>query len=262
MRYDSPTIMGFTLSAAAGDDYMYDAALRYAGEWNGLRVAAGVGYVVNLDEGGCDTTNAFSAAAAGNACLGSATAAAKTFKAGRREQSTFRTNASAWHMPTGLFVSGSYSRLEYDGTGGIDNQPANFAGSPLKQRPDGSSWWIGAGLRKNYFGIGDTSVFGEYGKINDALNGAALNLSTSTTASDGAVGNFAVVTDSALTKWGFGLMQNLDKAATTLYVHYMNYSFDVKGCAVATAALTPNCTLTKQGLEDIQAIQAGAIVRF
>ena len=79
-------------------------------------------------------------------------------------------------------------------------------------------YWIAAGLRKNWFGIGDTSIFGEYGKINDPLDGRCLQLRRRSVA----VGtNFAGVTDSTLTRWGVGLTQNLDKAATTLYVHYM-----------------------------------------
>ncbi len=44
VRYDSPTIAGFTLSNSWGEDEAYDAALRYAGEFGAIRVAAGVGY--------------------------------------------------------------------------------------------------------------------------------------------------------------------------------------------------------------------------
>src|SRR5262249_54183491 len=46
IRYDSPTIAGFVLSASvgeAGSDY-WGVMLRYAGEFSGFRVAAGIGY--------------------------------------------------------------------------------------------------------------------------------------------------------------------------------------------------------------------------
>ncbi|HJZ43504.1 MAG TPA: porin, partial [Hyphomicrobiaceae bacterium] len=45
IRYDSPTIAGFILSASVGEagDY-WGAMLRYAGEFSGIRIAAGIGY--------------------------------------------------------------------------------------------------------------------------------------------------------------------------------------------------------------------------
>jgi len=54
VRYDSPTIAGFTLSAAWGEDDPWDAALRYAGEFGGLRVAAGLNRSIAYGgDGGC-----------------------------------------------------------------------------------------------------------------------------------------------------------------------------------------------------------------
>src|SRR5262245_29132793 len=45
IRYDSPTLAGFVLSASIGEagDY-WGVMLRYAGEFSGFRVAAGIGY--------------------------------------------------------------------------------------------------------------------------------------------------------------------------------------------------------------------------
>jgi predicted porin len=50
LRYDSPTIAGFVASAAFTADGVWDAALRYAGEGNGFRLAAGIGYAELLDD--------------------------------------------------------------------------------------------------------------------------------------------------------------------------------------------------------------------
>ena len=44
VKYESPTYMGFTFSTAWGEDDMWDAALRYAGEFNSIKVAFGIGY--------------------------------------------------------------------------------------------------------------------------------------------------------------------------------------------------------------------------
>jgi len=44
VRYDSPSIYGFILSASWGDDDFADVALRFQREWNSIRLAAGIGY--------------------------------------------------------------------------------------------------------------------------------------------------------------------------------------------------------------------------
>jgi hypothetical protein len=71
VRYDSPVLWGFVLSAAAGENDVYDVALRYSGEWNSLRFAAGAGYMDSLEDNFAD----------------------------------WRGSASLMHMPTGLYVS-------------------------------------------------------------------------------------------------------------------------------------------------------------
>jgi hypothetical protein len=253
VRYDSPTLMGFTLSAAAGDDYLWDVALRYAGEWNGIRVSSGIGYYSDMDEGGCDTTNATTQLAA--SCF-----TGLTVKTGRREREVFKYNSSVLHVSSGLFLSGAYWRNSYNGSGAVDNQVAGFTNGVLTQRPDAKMSWIAAGLRRNWFGIGDTSIYGEYQRMDGQIDGTTQNFSPSLVA--GTPGNFGVVTDSGMTKWGFGMIQNIDKAATTLYISYHDYSPEAKGCAVAAAAVTPTCVVTNQALEHIRSVQAGAIVRF
>ena len=52
IRYDSPSIAGFVLSASWGEDDMWDVALRYAGEFSGIKVSAGIGYHVERDNNG------------------------------------------------------------------------------------------------------------------------------------------------------------------------------------------------------------------
>jgi hypothetical protein len=44
VRYDSPVVEGFIVSAAWGEDDDWDAAVRYAGEFGGFQIAAGFGY--------------------------------------------------------------------------------------------------------------------------------------------------------------------------------------------------------------------------
>lgn len=44
IRYDSANLGGFVLQAAWGEDDVWTASVRYAGEHGGFRVAAGIGY--------------------------------------------------------------------------------------------------------------------------------------------------------------------------------------------------------------------------
>lgn len=44
VRYDSPTMAGFIVSASSDANDLWDVALRYAGEFGGFRVAGGLGY--------------------------------------------------------------------------------------------------------------------------------------------------------------------------------------------------------------------------
>lgn len=50
IRYDSPSINGFILSSAWGEDDVWDVALRYAGNWDALQVAAGAGYFTDIGD--------------------------------------------------------------------------------------------------------------------------------------------------------------------------------------------------------------------
>jgi hypothetical protein len=287
VRYDSPTIMGFTLSAAAGDDYKYDVALRYAGEWNGLRVAAGVGYVVDMDEAAYGgepgqiplTGGSLSGAAGGPFAL----------KSGKRQQEDFKINASAWHMQTGLFVSGAYWQKDFKGSGGsdvtnlaycLDTAAGNGANTGC-QKPTVNEWWVSGGIRKNFFGVGHTSIYGEYGKVTDGLTGQNLNFLGNPAAPVSSTGGVnMVVTDSTYTLWGAGIVQNIDKAAMTLYLGWQHRQADVSGAAcanqtgaaVAAGAAAPACgsaansaqgaTKVKQELETLNTVYAGGTIRF
>jgi hypothetical protein len=45
LRYDSPAIHGFVLTAAVGENDVWDVGLRYAGDWDEVQIAGGVGYM-------------------------------------------------------------------------------------------------------------------------------------------------------------------------------------------------------------------------
>jgi hypothetical protein len=181
IRYDSPTIAGFVLSASwgeadhvgapAGSDSFYDVALRYAGEFGAIRVAAGVGYQ-DYD------------------------------REGDSSQSNFGVGGSVLHTPTGLYVSGSYNSLGRDAPGAV----------PAGATDNADAWYSQVGIRQNWLSLGKTTLYAEYGK-------------TESGADDG--GYF--IEDSKTRNFGLGVVQNIDRAAMSLYVTYNNIDAESSG---------------------------------
>ena len=89
VRYDSPTIAGFTVSAAWGADDLGDVALTYTGTWNDFKVIAKGGY-------GQDNDNAILK------CDGNPAAGAD----GRQHCEWMGAAGSIMHVPTGLYIYG------------------------------------------------------------------------------------------------------------------------------------------------------------
>lgn len=229
IRYTSPTFAGFTFNASIGEaakvevnsidgnrtdvGQNWGADLRYAGEFSGVRVAASIGYEssdVNEDDSGSSLT------------LGD-------------KYRSWGGALSLLHVPTGLFVQGEYiwaTKSVYDGAG--------ISG------PDKTAdrWHVQAGIRQNFFGIGSTSLYGEYGKHND------FNTFNSWTASGGS--SFAGQTQDDMTIWGLGMVQEVDAAAMQLYIGYRNYQFSDNATATVAAG----------GLKSIDVVAAGARIRF
>jgi hypothetical protein len=239
VRYDTPTWQGFTFGISYGEDYFWDAALRYAGEGHGFRYAAAVGFRRFQDQE-VDTFNLPPGSSTGPT--------ANT----HREQ--WLASASLLHVATGLFVNGAWYQYEFKGTNALE---VNGGVAANGNRPDVKMWYVAGGISQNWFGIGKTALYGEYGKTNDGNTGllaavAAVGLGP------GAGGTYAAgstVLDSDLRFWGLGIVQNIDAAAMELYVAYRNYSTEML-ISGGGANQIPG------GLKDIDFIQAGARIQF
>ncbi len=81
VRYDSPSLAGFSVSASWGEDDMWDVAARYAGEFGGFKLAFAASYFEQTD-----TSNT----------------------TGHDKGSYWQAGAYIQHVPTGLFVYGAY----------------------------------------------------------------------------------------------------------------------------------------------------------
>lgn len=139
-RYDTPSFGGFVASAAWAGDDEWDAALRYAGEFGGFKVAAGAGY---RDVKSSDTK-------------------------------TMMATGSVQHVASGIFVQGSYGKMQVTGDpdliayhiqGGIE-APV-FAGL-------GKTTFYGEWARFDPEGAGATEMFG--GGVIQAIDAAAMDL--------------------------------------------------------------------------------------
>ncbi len=255
VRYTSPSWMGFIFDSSIAErgDY-WGAMLRYAGEFSGVRIAAGFGYEHVRDSVTGVTLDP----------------AALAFIGPQPEITAWGGALSLMHVPTGLFVQGHYMTADY-------NSVAANAGywTGQNNRKDFHYWLVQGGISQNWFGIGKTALYGEYGKSEDAaaVDKPGRNFPGSSNFATPFTGvasqNFTTVngvTDSELTVWGLGITQNVDAAAATLYLGYRNFSADVTCTGAATA--TTQCggaaggAAKKLDTEDFHAVLGGAVVRF
>ncbi len=223
VQWTSPTLHGFSVSASVTEalkverlteNGVYSAStgggsigrnvgadLRYAGEFNGVRVAASLGW---QHSNGNDDDSGFNLNA---------------------DFEMWGLAGSMLHVPTGLFIQGEYISAE------IQYADNTVAGSPLlAQTNEADRWHIQAGVKRNFFGIGDTSIYGEYGKHNDF----------------GRFNTAGVAGSDNLKIWGVGVVQSIDAAAMDLYLGYRNYSASATGL----------------DLQDISVLAAGARIKF
>lgn len=150
IRYDTPTIAGFSASASWGEDDDWQVAARYAGEISGFKILLGVGYSESSDER--------LAAALPNLL--------------KKDSSYVQAGGYVEHTETGLFVHGAYGREDNGGT--------LLAGGVVP--PDSAHWSVKAGIRKTWLPLGATILYGDYAQCIDQLGPGALALGI--TASD------------------------------------------------------------------------------
>ncbi len=133
VRYDSPTIAGFVLSASWGEDDSWDLAVRYNNQFGDFKVYVGAAYSdLDDDEAGPVTSIEYTQVA-----------------------------GAIMHVPTGLFVNGIW------GTEEVDLNPA-VAGTATK--PDADMWYLKVGIKQKWNALGATVLYGEWGGSDDAFD--------------------------------------------------------------------------------------------
>jgi predicted porin len=202
ISYTSPTVGGLSVSAAWGENDVWDAAVRYAGEFSGFRVAAALGYASNLSGLG-DVSEE------------------RGVTAGGPQPTQIKGSASILHVATGLYLAGAYLNQDND-TAGVK---------------DTTLWYLQGGISKNWTGLGNTVLYGEYGQVDDpVLTGACA-------------GTICGVTSEM---WGLGIVQHIDAAAMELFLAYKNFS--------ANAGSTKG--VPNEEFNDFDVVMGGGRIRF
>jgi hypothetical protein len=253
-RYDSPTYWGFSMSSSYGEDDMWDIALKYAADWNSIKVSAAAGWTQLTDEG----CSAFGVPHAGRTCSNVAVlgGGGTPFQNFRQDGQLFQVGASILHVPSGLFAYGLYQNDQEDGT---QIQALNFNRRLGTTRlingesNDTDTWFVKAGIKRAWMPMGASVLWGEWGQYNDMFRGlCGANVFTGVTPpaerfDGGSVctnlfpTNFtfrkgdlngvpagtlategAVINGSEVDRWGVGFVQEIDSAAMHLFARWQH----------------------------------------
>jgi len=245
IRYDSPAIAGFVASAhvAEAGDY-WGAMLRYAGEFSGFRLAAGIGYESIRDRA---TDTIFDPSI--------------TFTGPDPDIRSWGGSVAVLHVPSGLFVQGHYQAVNFGSAPLVASGYYNeVTGGKSGASVDATDWRVQGGIAKNWFGYGNTVLYGEYARSR-GFGASELGRNFGQPTNGNGFSTLNGVTDTEVRQWGIGIVQNLDAAATELYVGYRNYSLDVT--ATSATVLGAGGNIGKGAtFDDIGVVMAGARVKF
>ncbi|MGE0768350.1 MAG: porin [Hyphomicrobiaceae bacterium] len=268
--YETPTLVGFTLQAAVAEDNYWDVALRYAGEFGGFRLAAGIGYQEDTEfnapsQDGTGTLGVLCRDKSTTTPADNAGAYGTTNVVSNGncdvKSSDIKGSASILHVPTGLFVTGAGGIRKLDG----ENSPGNALTS--YDGPDLGWWYVSGGISQNFFGVGKTVLFGEYLESKGGLEQAAfLGNTTNTSVTGGVTNSTGYVSNtlatgsssSTVNMWGVGITQHIDAAAMELFATYKNFSLDASGFTGTNASLNNGAN----GVADFQTVIVGTRINF
>ena len=145
VRYDSPEIAGFVVSASWGEDDIWDVALRYDQKFDSFHLKAGVAYTEDSDTNGAAFAHGGTNA---NPVVGN-------------ETKDFVATVGLSEKNTGLYVYGAGGVRE------IDDVPAGFTDE---------AWYIygQVGITRDIIPLGATNFHVDYGYYEDWASGVTL----------------------------------------------------------------------------------------
>jgi hypothetical protein len=297
VRYDSPTFGGFSISGGFYEDDAKDIAIKYAGDFNSIKVSAAFGYTNLTDEGEPFGGTGVANAPGSLALLGGGGIPGQGY---RKDVDIFQVGASAMHVPSGLFVYGMWQREENNGTNlGESTAGTNGVGfiTPVGAvagvLPGGDFggygavsstamnsndvWFLKAGIKRTWNPLGATVLWGEYGQYEDQYRGLCTPLAGGNgnqigcfaTVQVGQIGNgnpagpnqvvIGNISGSEVTRYGLGVVQEIDAAAMHLFARWQHLDLDISGQFVdgfnGEQVRTPT-------FEDQELFQVGGVIFF
>lgn len=142
IRYDSPSIYGFIVSASWGDDDYADIALRFKKEWNSIRVAAAVAYQWDSSNDSSPLDD-FETLSGSVSVMHVPTGIYGAFAAGSREvENELREDATFWYAQLGIekkFLPYGSTTI-YAEYGEYDDVAANLG---LAESSEATRWGLG-----------------------------------------------------------------------------------------------------------------------
>jgi hypothetical protein len=206
VRYDAPRVSSqwgnVDLAAAWGEDDFYDFAGEYGINYNDWKFRFGAGYLRDTTESTGRTNT-------------------------KRDREEYKGSASLIHVPSGLFATAAYVRREFNGfdasSQAVFGENTQGLVTPRgSNRPPLEYLYTAFGVRRPYWSIGDTSIYGEYAEVDDAITGLRE-------------ASLREVTDSELTMFGAAISQDIDAASMDVYAGFRYYTFDTEGVQFRTA---------------------------
>ncbi len=247
VRYDTPTLWGFTATTNWGADDGWEAGLRYAGEHHGFKIAAAVAYGEQDEESVSSPANivAFQCLAQGSQI---------TTGNSDADCNQVGGSISVMHEATGLYANFGAGVLTDD----LIDQSTRFAGTGADD--ESTFWAVEAGIEQKWCSIGKTTLFGQYYENEGGAN-ARRTLADGDAANpfNGTVlAGTARIFDTELTSYGAGVVQGIDAAAMHVYLYYRHYEADL----TALSGSSGTGTLGRPDLEDLDVVTGGGIIKF
>ena len=145
VRYDLPAFGPVTIAIGYANDDVYDIAAKWKGSLGRMKASVALGYAINQG------INALH----------------------YKEAENFQVQAGLMDPETGLFGSIAYQNEDADLT-----PAATLIGNVTD---DSDAWWLKIGIKKQWFGVGDTSLSFDYGQYEDqyGINEAVLGVNGS-----------------------------------------------------------------------------------
>ncbi len=175
-----------------------------------------------------------------------------------RDREEYKGSASILHIPTGLFATAAYVHRTFHGLESTDapapgavygENTAGLVTPPGTNRPPIDYLYTAFGLRRQYWAIGDTSVYGEYAQVDDAITGLHE-------------AGLSEVTDSSLQMFGAAICQDIDAAGVDLYAGFRVYKFDAEGALGRTSKTVTTYYISPVPLADMMFGYTGVRIKF